>query len=338
MNKRVVVALSGGVDSSVASALLKKEGFEVIGVHLRCWTEGDHCTSVEDERMARAVASHLGIPFYVLDLVDEYQERVISYLIEGYEKGETPNPDVMCNREIKFGLLFEKAMDLGAEYLATGHYARIRNGRIAEAADRNKDQSYFLARVSPRVLARVLFPLGEYTKPQVRKLAKKFGLPTAERPDSQGLCFIGKLDFEEFLKSRIPAKKGRIIDTKGKLLGTHQGAFAYTIGQRRGIGLSGGPWFVVAKDVRKNLLVVSRDEKDLETSESEIRDIQWFSQALGELRVKVRYRQPGVRARFVGGMEGSGKLVFASAQRAVASGQIAAMYSDEELVGAGVFV
>lgn len=337
MKKRVVVALSGGVDSSVASALLKQEGYEVIGVHLRCWTEGEQCTSQEDERFARSVASHLNIPFYVLDLVEEYKERVISYLLEGYRRGETPNPDVMCNKEIKFGLLFEKAMELGADFLATGHYARIQAGRIAEARDLNKDQSYFLARVAPEVLSRVLFPLGEYTKPEVRKLASKFGLPTAERSDSQGLCFVGKLKFDEFLKSQIPSKRGKIMDKEGNVLGTHEGAFAFTIGQRRGIGLSGGPWFVVGKDVKKNVLVVSRDERDLTSNEAEMRNIQSFSDILPEnVKVKIRYRQQAVEATFVKTEDGSGRITFASPQRAVTPGQIAALYSGSELVGAGV--
>src|SRR3989338_7611787 len=191
---KVFVGMSGGVDSSVAAALLERDGFDVVGVYMKCWQEGETCTSQDDERSARLAASHLGIPFYAWNFLKEYKERVVDYMLKGYSEGVTPNPDMMCNKEIKFGLFFEKARKLGASKVATGHYARIRGGRLLEGKDKNKDQSYFLSFIKLEVLSRVLFPVGEYTKPQVRKLARKFGLPNAERKDSQGICFVGKVD------------------------------------------------------------------------------------------------------------------------------------------------
>ncbi|HEB13707.1 MAG TPA: tRNA 2-thiouridine(34) synthase MnmA, partial [candidate division CPR3 bacterium] len=188
--KKVIVALSGGVDSSVSAALLKRDGFDVVGVFMKCWVEGEKCTSTEDEKMARLAAVKIGIPFYSLDLIKDYRKRVVDYMLKGYEKGITPNPDVMCNKEIKFGLFYDKALAMGADYVATGHYAQVRNGKILAGKDSNKDQSYFLSMINASVLSKVLFPIGKYTKPQVRTMARKFGLPTAERPDSQGLCFI----------------------------------------------------------------------------------------------------------------------------------------------------
>src|SRR3990167_10686725 len=297
--KKVIVAMSGGVDSSVSAALLKKAGFDVIGIFMKCWSAddpmGENCTSSDDERMARLAAHKICIPIYSLNFIKEYKERVVNYMLEGYRKGITPNPDVMCNKHIKFGLFFEKAMRLGADFVATGHYARlsrkfpISSSRVPKsrkqqketvhilaARDENKDQSYFLSMIDPAVLLNVMFPIGEYTKPQVRELAKKFGLPNAERKDSQGICFVGKVDFVEFLKQYIPPKKGDVVDTNGKVLGQHEGAFYYTIGQRKGLGLSGGPYFIIDKDVQKNTIVVSKNENDLLKKEVQIKHINWF--------------------------------------------------------------
>ncbi|OHA71735.1 MAG: tRNA 2-thiouridine(34) synthase MnmA [Candidatus Wildermuthbacteria bacterium RIFCSPLOWO2_01_FULL_47_18] len=346
---KVFVAMSGGVDSSVAAALLKRDGFDVVGVYMKCWTANDPlyqgCTSQDDERSARLAASHLGIPFYTWNFIKEYRERVVEYLIEGYKKGITPNPDMMCNKEIKFGLFFEKATKLGADFVATGHYARMQEGRLLQAIDKNKDQSYFLSFIKAEVLSKVLFPIGNYTKPQVRALAKKFGLPNAERKESQGICFIGKLDFTDFLKQHIPLEPGNIVDTKGKVLGQHQGLALYTIGQRKEIRLSGGPWYVVEKDYTGNTLVVSKDEKELGKKEAQITSMNWLSAVLPvesqKVEVKIRYRTPSVSANLELASPNipnspNCKLIFEQPQRAVTPGQFAVLYKGEQLLGGGV--
>lgn len=338
----IFVAMSGGVDSSVAAALLQKSGFHVVGVYMKCWTADDPlykgCTSVDDERSARLAASHLGIPFYSWNFIKEYREKVVDYMIAGYKKGITPNPDIMCNKEIKFGLFYVKAKKLGADFVATGHYARILGGRLFQGKDKNKDQSYFLSSITPGVLKNVLFPIGEYTKPQVRELALKFGLPNAKRKDSQGICFIGKVDFEDFLKAHIPSHSGAIVELSGKKIGMHEGLNFYTIGQRKGIKLSGGPYYVVRKDFAKNELIVSKDEKDLHSKELNVEGLHWFN-TIPELPLrvdaKIRYRTPS----FEGTLEKEGntyKLVFDQAQRAVTPGQFAVFYNGEELIGSGI--
>lgn len=344
MRKKVIVAMSGGVDSSVAAALLKKAGFEVIGMFMKCWSAelSLACTSKEDERMARLAASHLNIPFYAVNFIDEYKKRVVNYLLEGYAKGITPNPDAMCNKEIKFGLFFEKAMRLGAAYIATGHYARVKEGKLLEAVDKNKDQSYFLSFINQEVLSRVLFPIGEYTKPQVRELARKFGLPNAERKDSQGICFVGEVNVVDFLKQYLPVKLGKIIDVNGTVLGTHEGAQYYTIGQRKGIGLGGGPYFVVQKDIDRNILKVAKDEKVLYQNELMIRDINWLSENTKDnplqVEARIRYRQQLAPALLSKTGENSYKLTFQDPQRAVTPGQVAALYQDAQLIAGGVIV
>ncbi len=356
---KIIVAMSGGVDSSVAAALLKYGGFsakggpasgwEVIGMFMKCWSAelSAACTSKEDERMARLAASHLNIPFYAVNFIDEYKKRVVNYLLEGYAKGITPNPDTMCNKEIKFGLFFEKAMQLGAAYVATGHYARIRpyaSGfpALLAARDENKDQSYFLSFIKPEVLSKVLFPIGEYTKPQVRELAKKFGLPNAERKDSQGICFVGEVNVVDFLKQYLPVKPGKIVDVRGAVLGTHEGAQYYTIGQRKGIGLGGGPYYVVQKDIDRNILVVSKDERALYQNELIIKDINWLSENTKDdplhVEARIRYRQQLAQAQLTKIGENAYKLMFQDPQRAVTPGQVAALYQDSQLIAGGVIV
>ncbi len=335
--KKVIVALSGGVDSSVAAALLKRGGFDVVGVFMKCWSKGEKCTSTEDEKMARLAAVKLGIPFYSLDLIKEYRKRVVEYMLEGYEKGITPNPDVMCNKEIKFGLFFEKAMKMGADFVATGHYAQIKNGKILTGKDSNKDQSYFLSMIDASVLSKVLFPVGEYTKPQVRAMAKKFGLPTADRPDSQGLCFIGNVDFHDFVKDFIAESKGEIVDMEGKVLGIHPGVWFYTIGQRKGIGLSGGPWFIVEKDRKSNALIVSKNEKDLYKKELQVTNLNWFNNNVPkQISARIRYRQTPASCRVIKEKDGSLRLVFKTPQRAIAPGQMAVLYKGSEMLGGGI--
>lgn len=344
MRKKVIVAMSGGVDSSVSAALLKKAGFEIVGIFMKCWSAelSPACTSTEDERMARLAASHLNIPFYAVNFIDEYKKRVVDYLLEGYRKGITPNPDAMCNKEIKFGLFFEKAMQLGAAYVATGHYARVQDGKLLEAVDKEKDQSYFLSFVNQDVLSRVLFPIGEYTKPQVRELARKFGLPNAERKDSQGICFVGEVDVVDFLKQYLPAKQGNIVDAEGAVLGTHEGAQYYTIGQRKGIGLGGGPYYVIEKDVDRNVLLVSKDEEGLYRKELMLRDMNWLSENTEEGSVsvdaRIRYRQQLAPAQLTKMGKNTYKLTFQDPQRAVTPGQVAALYQDAQLIAGGVIV
>jgi tRNA-uridine 2-sulfurtransferase len=379
--EKVFVAMSGGVDSSVSAALLKRDGFDVVGVYMKCWQDGEACTSQDDERSARLAASHLGIPFYTWNFLKEYREKVVDYMLKGYAQGVTPNPDMMCNKEIKFGLFFEKAMRLGADYVATGHYARIRRyspqriggsptpavgdhlrsrraatdqaphasegfsseniGSFAmlEAVDKNKDQSYFLSFIKPEVLSRVVFPVGEYTKPQVRELARKFGLPNAERKDSQGICFVGKVDVGDFLKQYIAPRKGEIVDMAGRVLGMHEGATYYTIGQRSGLGLSGGPYYVVSKDLVANRLVVTKDEQNLQRKDVLIQDMNWMSaKPLEPLEVtaRIRYRQDPVQATLIPKENQAFHLVFQEPQRAVTPGQFAVLYLHETLIGGGV--
>ncbi|MCX6723442.1 MAG: tRNA 2-thiouridine(34) synthase MnmA, partial [Candidatus Staskawiczbacteria bacterium] len=289
---KIIVAMSGGVDSSVAAALLKKQGFDVVGIFMKFWkdpstssgrVDENRCCSVESEKLARLVAKQIGIPFYVLNVEKEFKKKVVDYFLKEYKKGNTPNPCVVCNKEIKFGFLINKALSLGADYIATGHYARIVREipnpksqilryKLMKGRDNAKDQAYFLCQLSQKQISHIMFPVGEYTKPEVRKLAKKFKLPTAETPESQEVCFIQNTT-NEFLKKYLKTKPGKIIDKTGlpaqagKIIGEHQGLWFYTIGQRKGLEINQGPWFVVEKDFKKNILVVSKNVKDLEKKE-----------------------------------------------------------------------
>ena len=239
--KKVFVAMSGGVDSSVAVAVLKEHGYDVSGVFMQGWTNPNfECNWLSERQDAARVAAVLGIPFRVLDYSREYYERVVSYLISEYKTGRTPNPDVMCNREIKFGLFYKWAMEQGADYVATGHYVRRDGEKLFIAKDSNKDQSYFLWTLTPEIISHTLFPIGEYTKPKVRALARKYGLPTAEKKDSQGICFVGEGNIAHFLKDHIHATRGLIETASGRVVGEHDGVEFYTIGQRHGIGARGG--------------------------------------------------------------------------------------------------
>ena len=265
MNK-VYVGLSGGVDSSVSAALLKQRGYEVIGVYMKNWTKdlpGMPCPWKEDFQDAKRVAVQLGIDFKVYDFQKQYRHKVVDYMLEEFKAGRTPNPDIMCNQEIKFKLFLQAALDNGADFIATGHYANVKNGHLLMAKDGNKDQTYFLHRVSSEALQRTIFPLGGYTKPEVRQLAKKFKLATADKKDSMGICFVGKVGIKEFLEQYIEKKSGPIIDQKGRLVGHHDGALFYTIGQRRGLAVGGGlPYYVVGKDMAKNEIYVTTDLQD----------------------------------------------------------------------------
>ncbi len=341
IGKKVFAAMSGGVDSSVAAMLLKNQGYEVIGVFMRCFNL-DGCAE-KDAEDARRVAGHLGIPFYVWDFEKEYKEKVVDYMVEGYRNGLTPNPDVMCNREIKFGLFLEKALEMGADYVATGHYVRLKQIKnptaysLYKARDLNKDQSYFLWTLTRAQLKHCLFPIGAYLKTEVREMAHQAGLPTAAKKDSQGICFLGKVTLADFLKRYIPEKRGAVVTLAGEKLGEHKGVHFYTIGQRH-IGVANHhPIFVADKDLVSNTLKVaeSSDDPSLFEKEVSLTDINLVNQLPSkEIYVSVRYRQPPRRAVFQ-----NGKIIFEKAAQFVASGQSAVFYSrDNELLGGGVIL
>src|SRR3989344_3788603 len=352
--KRVLVAMSGGVDSSVAAALLKKQGYFVIGIFMKFWvpaggtqnnTEKDakqhkienRCCSTESEKMARLVAKKIGIPFYALNAEREFKKKVVDYFLLEYKKGNTPNPCVVCNKEIKFGFLIKKALSLGADYVATGHYVAVKNGKLFKAADKNKDQSYFLWQLNQKQLEKVLFPLADYTKPEVRKLAKKFKLPTAEAKESQEICFIQNTT-NEFLNKYLKIKPGNIIDKSGKILGRHQGMWFYTIGQRKGIGFSGGPYYVVRKDFKKNNLIISKSKKDLLQKELIAKNVNWTSHQKLPLNceVKIRYKSNSATAKIYKLGAKKIKVIFEKPQAAVTPGQSAVFYAGRELLGGGI--
>ncbi len=335
-NKKIVVALSGGVDSSVVAALLKKEkGVEATGAFMRL-----NGLSSQAEKRARKVAKILHIPFFVFNFEKEFKKKVVSCFLQESGKGLTPNPCVVCNKKIKFGLFLEKALRLEADFIATGHYARIRNGCLLAARDKNKDQSYFLWQLSQKQLKKVLFPIGGYTRQEVEKMAEKFKLPFAGVRKSQEICFAPKT-VEEFLKRRLKSKTGQIIDVSGNILGKHEGLHLYTIGQRKGIRLSGGPFYVLDKDFKKNTLIVTKNEKDLFKKELLVSQINWLSgqEPVFPLRInaKIRYRQKSATATIAKKLKsGRYKLSFNKAQRAVTPGQSVVFYRGLEVLGGGI--
>lgn len=376
VKRRVFVGMSGGVDSSVAVLLLKKQGYDVVGVFMRCYNV-DGCAE-RDAEDARRVAGHLGIPFYVWDFEEEYKKRVVEYMIDGYRKGITPNPDVMCNREIKFGLFLERALRMGADYVATGHYVKreacnakreTRNSKkvtcytLHVSRDSNKDQSYFLWTLTQDQLKHCLFPIGDYIKSDVRKIAKKAELPTAEKKDSQGICFLGAVNIKDFLKQYIPEKKGDILDVQGNRIGGHQGAHFYTIGQRH-IGqwqfangqlprqrINQKPLYVVEKNVKKNILIVAEKEsEELSKKEIELIDVNFIQSGFySKLKpityklpifVRVRYRQPLAPAVLIYSQSPiTYNLVFDVPQCFIASGQSAVFYDAKgQMLGGGIII
>ncbi len=349
--KIVIVGMSGGVDSSVTAALLKQQGFDVIGVFMKNWSEdfGDFgCTWVEDSEDARKVAQVLDIPFYVWNFEKEYYDKVVEYFFREYQAGRTPNPDVMCNSEIKFKVFLHKALSLGADYVATGHYARITYQKssntyhLLKGIDPAKDQSYFLYTLKQDQLAKILFPIGRYKKQEIRKMAKRFKLPNAEKKDSQGICFIGKINVTEFLKAHIKAKAGDIVTTKGQILGRHDGLPFYTIGQREGIKLGGtGPYYVVDKRFRSNRLVVTndKDDKQLWRREFTVSDLSWTGQVPKfpiKADVVIRYHHEPYRAKLTRSRNHVTCIKFDKPQRAITPGQAAVFYRGDELLGGGL--
>ena len=348
---RVVVGMSGGVDSSVAAYLMKQQGHEVLGVFMNNWEEKDDrgvCTSQKDWDDVRRVCDVIDIPYYSVNFAREYKERVFAHFLEEYQKCRTPNPDVLCNREIKFNVFLNFAETLGAEKLVTGHFANLgRQGdkvTLLRAKDENKDQTYFLYMLGQRALSRACFPVGGLLKSEVREIARQQGLPTSEKKDSTGVCFIGERDFRAFLKTYLPAQGGDMVDESGKVVGHHEGLMYYTLGQRRGLGIGGGGngqrWFVIEKDVKHNRLIVSQGEDErLYTPRAEASEATWISgEAPGaeiECMVRLRHRQPLQKCR----IQISGEKVhmeFDRPQRAVSPGQSAVFYQGDVCLGGAI--
>ncbi len=392
---KIVVGLSGGVDSSVAAYLLQQQGHEVIGLFMRNWNDAsvtleDECPWIEDSNDALMVAQKLGIPFQVIDMSELYKERIVDYMFAEYEKGRTPNPDVLCNREVKFDIFLKTALSLGAEKVATGHYTRVtstfdENGKeifhLLAGKDNNKDQSYFLCQLNQEQLSKALFPIGELTKPEVREIAKQADLVTAEKKDSQGLCFIGKVSLPEFLKQQLQPKEGEIVEifndfpefskekphfsskleeleflsqkinyqkSDGKVIGKHQGAHYYTIGQSKGLGIGGHKesCFIISRDMEHNILFVGEGKnfpglfrKALKIDNSEVHwireDLRLKNGESMEVMTRIRYRQPLEKATLYQFEEGF-FIEFENPQSAIAEGQFASWYLDEECLGSGV--
>lgn len=392
---KIVVGLSGGVDSSVAAYLLQQQGHEVVGLFMRNWNDAsvtleDECPWIEDSNDALMVAQKLGIPFQVIDMSELYKERIVDYMFAEYEKGRTPNPDILCNREVKFDVFLETALSLGADKVATGHYVRLdsfkdENGKeiyqLLAGKDNNKDQSYFLCQLNQNQLSKALFPIGELTKPEVREIAKELGLVTAEKKDSQGLCFIGKVSLPEFLKQQLQPKDGEIVEifddfvefskekplfpskleeleflsskikyekSDGKVIGKHQGAQYYTIGQSKGLGIGGHKesCFIINRDMENNILYVGEGKnfpglyrKALKIENSEVHwireDLRLKNGESMDVMARIRYRQPLEKATLYQ-FENAFYIEFENPQSAIAEGQFAAWYRDEELLGSGV--
>ena len=392
---KIVVGLSGGVDSSVAAYLLQKQGHEVIALFMRNWNDAsvtleDECPWIEDSNDALMVAQKLGIPFQVIDMSDLYKEKIVDYMFAEYEKGRTPNPDVLCNREVKFDVFLKTALSLGADKVATGHYARVNstfdeNGKeifhLLAGKDNNKDQSYFLCQLNQEQLSKSLFPIGELTKPEVRAIAKEIGLVTAEKKDSQGLCFIGKVSLPTFLQQQLQPKEGEIVEifdnffefhqkdpqfsskleelqflskkidyrkTDGKVIGKHQGAHYFTIGQSKGLGIGGHKesCFIIHRDMENNLLFVGEGKnfpglfrKALKIENAEVHwvreDLKLQNGDSMKVKARIRYRQPLENATLYQFEEGF-YIEFENPQSAIAEGQFAAWYLEDELIGSGV--
>ena len=349
---RVVVGMSGGVDSAVAALRLLEAGHDVHGLYMSNWDDEDsYCTSAQDYQDARATARELGIVLHRVSFEPEYRRQVFAPFLDEYRRGRTPNPDVLCNREIKFGVCQVYARRLGAEWFATGHYARLAPGsagpELLRGCDAGKDQSYFLCGVARAQFTRVLFPLGELTKEQVRARARSAGLPVFDKPDSTGICFIGERPFREFLAQYLPENPGPIETVDGRTLGTHRGLPFYTLGQRSGLeiggvsGECGEPWYVARKDPDRNALIVvaAHDRSAVSATAARTAAVNWLVEppaATFSATVKLRYRQPDQRALISCLADGGARLQFESPQWAVTPGQTAAFYLDDRCLGGGV--
>lgn len=344
---RVYVGMSGGVDSSLTAALLVEAGHDVTGVYMKNWTQdlpGMRCPWADDLADAKRVAVQLGIDFKVFDFETDYREKVVEYMIAEYKAGRTPNPDIMCNQEVKFKLFLDAALEDGAEMIATGHYAQVEAGVLKMAVDTNKDQTYFLYRVTGEALQKTMFPLGGYTKPEVRKMAEARGLFTAAKKDSQGICFVGKIGIREFLSQYVEQRAGVIIDQRtGVVLGHHDGAIFYTLGQRHGLELGGGlPYYVVGKDMDKNEVYVTTDLNDeaLWKTDVTLAAVHWINQrpAEGTYQIRVRHRAPLIDAVLTYDESRQVRLVLQDEQRAVAPGQSIVIYDGTTCLGGGIIV
>ncbi|HVS80066.1 MAG TPA: tRNA 2-thiouridine(34) synthase MnmA [Candidatus Paceibacterota bacterium] len=363
--KKVFVGMSGGVDSSVSAALLKEQGYDVTGVFIKVWSpEFLPCDWKAERRDAMRVAAHLGIPFETLDLEEEYKREVADYMIEEYRRGRTPNPDVMCNRSIKFGGFLKYALENGADFIATGHYCQIQKSKIKnqndnskskteeiyklyEGVDKNKDQSYFLWTLTQDQLKHVLFPVGALTKPEVRKEAERFGLPTAAKKDSQGVCFLGPLDMHDFLAHYIEPKRGDVLNERGEIIGFHDGAFFLTLGKRHGFTITAktpndAPLYIVAKDIERNTITVSSErggsDGEYAVHDIELESVSWTADRPhdGErLLCRFRYRQDAVSCEVLSHEHGL-RVHFDEPQSAVSPGQSLVLYRGEECIGGGV--
>jgi tRNA-specific 2-thiouridylase len=353
-NKRIILGLSGGVDSAVAALLLQQAGAEVQALHMTNWEDDDgYCSAAADLQDARTICEQIGIPLHHVNFSRQYRERVFSYFLDEYRAGRTPNPDVLCNREIKFGEFRQHAKRLGGEMLATGHYARtaIIGGRVAllKGADRRKDQSYFLHAVPANALGETIFPLGGLLKSDIRQIAHEHGLPVHDKKDSTGICFIGERPFREFLSTYLPANPGPIETTDGTVLGEHHGLMYYTIGQRQGLGIgglkgsSGEPWYVVNKNIERNVLIVDQGDSELLLSRGVVaKDPVWIGRAPPQLdrgfecTAKIRYRQGDQGCRVIALESGGLEVQFRDAQRAAAPGQFVVFYADQQCLGGAV--
>ena len=393
MSKKVIVALSGGVDSSVAALILKKQGYHVIGIFMKNWhdesvTISNECPWLKDSNDALIISEKLGIPFQVIDLSKEYKKRIVDYMFREYKEGRTPNPDILCNKEIKFDIFLSKAELLGADHIATGHYCRKKESKkgnkkiykLLEGKDKTKDQSYFLCQLNQIQLSKVLFPIGDLRKTDVRKIAKENGLITANKKDSQGLCFVGKIKLPEFLQQKLRIKRGKIIkvapdekifkkvlknvkdenylkksvqkykysESSGEMIGYHDGAHFFTIGQRKGLQVGGHkkPLFVIEKDVKKNIIYVGEGKNHPGLYRQGLliksNDINWLRPDLKislnsseKILARIRYRQNLKPAQIFSRQEGL-YLIFNKKQKAISSGQFAAWYKEKELIGSGI--
>jgi len=351
---KAVVAMSGGVDSSVAAALLKEQGYEVIGMMLRLWSEpgkedSNRCCTPDSMAQARRVAAILDIPFYVIDAKDVFRETVVEYFLEGYARGETPNPCLICNRKIRWTFLLDHALALGADFMATGHYARVKrteNGKVdlLRAVDRNKDQSYVLHVLDQEKLKHALFPVGEFTKPEIRQIAEQHGLPTASRKDSQDLCFLAGEDYRNFLQRNAAEmlRSGEIVTRDGTTIGSHNGLANYTIGQRKGLGVASPvPLYVITKDAVRNTLIVGTQD-ELGSKELIARDVNWVS---GEAprepfraEVKIRYTAKEAEAWVTPMEAGQAQVAFEAPQRDITAGQAAVFYQNDVVIGGGIII
>lgn len=354
MAQRIVVGMSGGVDSAVAALTLKRQGYDVIGVFMKNWEEQDEdgvCTSAQDWQDVQRICDAIDIPYYSVNFAREYMDRVFKYFLDEYRRGRTPNPDVLCNREIKFGTLLDFALQLGADKLATGHYAGVEEHSgeylLRRSADENKDQTYFLYMLGQHALSRAMFPIGGMTKPELRRIAAENNIPVSQKKDSTGVCFIGERNFKKFLMQYLPAQPGDMRTLDGKVVGHHDGLMYYTLGQRRGLGIGGSGdgrrWFVVGKDLQNNVLLVEQGE-DSPLLYSDAAECELPSWAAGhapvepgerlECKVRLRHRQP-LQDAYLALTDDGFRLDFAQKQRAVTPGQAAVVYVGDYCLGGG---